>query len=158
MNPKSLLLTIELYSASETHSLLKLPLWPEIVIKLHGGHSLSGPYYQTLLVISCIIAQQSPLKREFICILTTEVSALRTEQKQELLRQPWLGLDYQNISNSQASSIFPDTRHSSCPHIATSWSPLLSDRPGLQGEDGHGLPWAGPFRQTGINTHSLIHS
>ena len=122
----------------EIPSFLKLSLCPEAVIGFAwGSHPVWLPSVRLFWSLA-IIAQQSPLKRNFICILTrtTKVGSERTEQKQELLRWPWLGLGYQEISSSLASFIFPDTRHKQlAPHHCQLEPVSLRS-------------WAAPFWQT----------
>lgn len=124
-----------------------------------GSHPVWLPIVRLLWSLA-IIAQESPLKRNFICILTrtTKVSSLRTEQNQELFRWLWLGFGYQEISSSWASSIFPDMRHKQLAPQHCQLEPI-SLRPGLQGQGSHGLWWAASFWQTleVINTRSLPH-
>lgn len=130
----------------EIPSFLKLSLCPEAVIGFAWGSDPVWLPIVRLLRSLAIIAQQSPLKRNFICILTrtTKVSSLRMEQKQELFRWLWLGLGYQEISSSLASSIFPDMRHKQLAPQHCQLEPI-SLRPDLQGEVRYGLPWAVPF-------------
>lgn len=122
----------------EIPSFLKLSLCPEAVTGFAWGSHRVWLLIVRLLWSLAIIAQQSPLKRNFICILTrtTKGGSLRREQKQELLRWPLLGLGYQEISSSLASSIFPDTRHKQLAPHHHQLEPVSL------------RPWAAPFWQT----------